>query len=390
MKKLLTVTILILFIGINVISSSANNVVVIKSSIIYFNSNTLYVGGNGLENYTKIQDAIENASNGDTVFVYDDSSPYYENIVIDKSIKLQGENKNTTVIDGNNIDDVVYITADDIYISDFTFRNSGIYDFDAGIEIHSDFNTIYNNSICDNGGNGLATGGIFINSSSNNTIHFNLIYKNEYEGIFILNSDCNYIYENKIFNNDRLGIMLKESSNNIIEDNDIYENFCGIALLPYSTHNIIKKNHIYNHPCCGMGIKKYSNYNIIQYNQINDNLAHGIMLGPGPILRNTVEMNTISGCSGSPWYPNAAIVLELAFFNTIKKNNIIDNQLDVILNSSFFNSWSENYWDHYLGFGPKIIVGRIYLPWKLIKNIPWVNIDWFPAKEPYDIGGDNI
>jgi hypothetical protein len=31
--------------------------------------NTLYVGGNGQGNYTRIQDAINNASYGDTVFV---------------------------------------------------------------------------------------------------------------------------------------------------------------------------------------------------------------------------------------------------------------------------------------------------------------------------------
>jgi hypothetical protein len=33
---------------------------------------TLYVGGSGEGNYTKIQDAIDNASKGDTVFVYDE------------------------------------------------------------------------------------------------------------------------------------------------------------------------------------------------------------------------------------------------------------------------------------------------------------------------------
>ncbi len=50
--------------------------------------NILYVGGSGPGNYTKIQDAIDNARYGDTVFVYDYSSPYYENLVIHKSINL--------------------------------------------------------------------------------------------------------------------------------------------------------------------------------------------------------------------------------------------------------------------------------------------------------------
>ena len=38
--------------------------------------NTLYVGGSGPKNYSTIQEAINDASDGDTVFVYDDSSPY--------------------------------------------------------------------------------------------------------------------------------------------------------------------------------------------------------------------------------------------------------------------------------------------------------------------------
>ena len=49
-----------------------------------FNGNTLFVGGIGLNNYTKIQDAIDNSSDGDSVYVFDDSSPYFENLVINK------------------------------------------------------------------------------------------------------------------------------------------------------------------------------------------------------------------------------------------------------------------------------------------------------------------
>ena len=62
--------------------------------------NTLYVGGSGPGNYSTIQEAIDDSSDGDTVFVYDDSSPYYEFVEINKSIDLIGENKDTTIIDG--------------------------------------------------------------------------------------------------------------------------------------------------------------------------------------------------------------------------------------------------------------------------------------------------
>jgi hypothetical protein len=60
----------------------------------------LYVGGSGPNNYTSIQDALNEANEGDTIFVYNDSSPYYENLIINKSIKLIGENRDTTIIDG--------------------------------------------------------------------------------------------------------------------------------------------------------------------------------------------------------------------------------------------------------------------------------------------------
>jgi len=45
--------------------------------------NTLYVGGSGPNNYTRIQDAIDDANDGDTIFVY--NGTYYEHhIIIDK------------------------------------------------------------------------------------------------------------------------------------------------------------------------------------------------------------------------------------------------------------------------------------------------------------------
>ena len=93
------------------------------SQAAHCNGNTLYVGGDGPGNYSAIQDAITDAANGDTIFVY--NGTYYENILIYKSIQLLGEEKNTTIIDGDKKGDVVQVMADNVTISGFTVKNGG-------------------------------------------------------------------------------------------------------------------------------------------------------------------------------------------------------------------------------------------------------------------------
>jgi len=61
--------------------------------------NTLYVGGTGPGNYTKIQDAVDNASAKDIVYVF--NGTYNERVKIYNSLKLIGEDRNNTIIDAN-------------------------------------------------------------------------------------------------------------------------------------------------------------------------------------------------------------------------------------------------------------------------------------------------
>ncbi len=185
--------------------------------------NNLYVGGSGIDNYTTIQDAIDNASSGDTIFVY--NGTYYENVIVNKSVNIVGENRNTTFINGNGSDKVVYITSNKVNISGFTIQNSGSQDI-AGLYLISNYNIIYNNNFSLNNANGLR-----FEEASNNVIYRNNICNNQGEGIGIFNSsDNNIIYHNNIFFN---SVNAHDECNNTwynatLEEGNYWDDYNGI------------------------------------------------------------------------------------------------------------------------------------------------------------------
>ena len=181
---------------------------------------TLYVGCDGFECYIDIQSAINDAKNGDTVFVYDDSSPYYENLIVDKSITLIGENRETTIIDGRGNDDVISVSADGVNISQFTIQNGGKSCSGITLINYSDHNIISNNTITSNSWDGIS---LFY--SSNNTIHDNIISRNS-DGIYIcIYSNNNNFLANTIFENNYYGIFIQSSNNdNIFHSNNFIKN----------------------------------------------------------------------------------------------------------------------------------------------------------------------
>mgnify|MGYP001047579381 CR=1 FL=1 len=133
------------------------------------------------DNYLTIQEAINNAAIGSTVFVA--SGTYYENVVVNKTLTLLGENSSTTIIDGNKTGTVVTIETNNVKISGFTIRNSGNatedrkYPVDCGIKLHVASPvfqnvTIENNMIMNN------SVGIYSKYSNNNTFVNNICYNN--------------------------------------------------------------------------------------------------------------------------------------------------------------------------------------------------------------------
>lgn len=78
--------------------------------------------------YSTIQEAIDDANGGDTIFVR--AGTYYENVTVDKTVTLRGEDKTMTIIDGQEVGKTVTVVANNVIIEVFTVTNSGD-DFDA-------------------------------------------------------------------------------------------------------------------------------------------------------------------------------------------------------------------------------------------------------------------
>jgi len=391
----LTFGILFLFIGLGIIPSIGINVLE-KSTMSTLVGNTLYVGGSGEGNYTKIQDAIDNASDGDTVFVYDDSSPYNEFVWVNKSINLIGEDKNTTVIYGWGTGSrvVVYITADNVSVTGFTILNCTGF-LDRGISIYKAANVIISGNIIKN--NHLE--GVFNPMSSNTTILGNTFINNGYsisldgnrgtvKGNIITNhvfginmkSSFNVIEKNTIFSpkfefpHNTWGIaMSQDSSKNIVKENTITDHLWGITISD-SNNNIISENTITNH-YFSISLSGSSDQEINR-NNIKNNYFYGFLLDDLS-NNNTIVRNTISNSS------EYGIYLEYSFYNRIKQNNFIDNNRSAYFENSLFNRWMSNYWER-----PRLLPYPIFGKMKLGNiTIPWMNFDWHPALKPHDVLG---
>jgi len=350
MKKGIVLGITFLFIGMSFTSISSiqiNEDVVIPSN----KGDILYVGGNGTGNYTTIQDAIDNASDGDTVFVYDDSSPYNENLNVSKSINLIGENKNTTIIDGNGIDDVIIISKENVTIFNLTIQNGkfGIRLYDSKHTIIYDNKIIYNNHdgifLSESPFNKVIRNIIFSNEgdgiraySSNNTIKDNIIYSNNDLKVggsitLLAGANDNLLINNTISSNNHCGISIQLGSRNTLINNTISLNMDeGIYIGYQSNNNIIDGNKIFKNNDTGIRVF-HSNNHTIRGNTINSNDERGLLL---------VESNN-NTISGNIFSDNSiGISLSISNGNIITENEILDSWCGIEISYSRYNTINWN------------------------------------------------
>ena len=364
-RKGMVLGIVVFLIGISIVPSTAN-VININSitkdefTLISLKSGkTLYVGGSGPNNYTKIQDAVDDSTDGDTVFVY--AGFYVEILTIKTSINLIGEDKNTTIIDGNDtwLKSTIWIINDGVSVSNFTIQNGSIF----GIDIHKNNTKIFNNIITKNNHGIQLVGGH--GGIRNNLISNNLIIKNSNEGVLTEYTAFKTNICNNIFIKNYIGLYMYGGSNHIVYHNTFQDNYkMNIKLKGGCDNNIISHNIIQG--------SDYGFYIVdSSFNQIE---------------KNTIRNNT----------KNIFIFGEYNEFNTFSKNNIYQNNNEPIFDSTSLikNKWKNNYWGEPIN-PPKIIYGtheiilfRYYdgYEWRSVTiEIPGYEYDWNPAKEPHDI-----
>jgi len=376
----LAVAVILLFMGTCIIPSATSGLTNVKNIItvddepdkseLTHNRNIITVDDEpGDADFTSIKEAVNYSSPGDTIEVYSGIYHEQEICIVNDNIKLlgishelgDGNDSGKPFIKGNGTDKeyIIKVIDSHVTVSNFKIENTG-GSLSHYIRIGTDpeINRINNITISDciilgNIGNSSRRG-IYIYQrgtlwnitiTDNHISHCRGIY---FLGSAILADQKSCIISGNVITDSSLSGIHFDGMEGIISGNDISD--CrDIGIQIKGNWNNISENRIKR---CGIGIQIRGEINIVYGNDI-DSCPVGIQYNGG--------------------------------FNIITKNNfknysrIVGEQFLLRLKSR----WIGNYWDTWIGVGPKIILGLQAISYMLV--IPGFEFDWKPAKEPYDI-----
>jgi parallel beta-helix repeat protein len=241
--------------------------------------------------YQNISSGIEQASALDTVFVC--NGAYFENVVVNKTLSLIGENPIDTIIDGGKTGSVVCVEASNTNIDGFTIRNSGMSSSDSGVKIvHSSGNNITNNIITNN------CMGIRLYNSSNITLSHNQVLSSVLIEVLLHYSNYSILTENTVSSTkDVFGIQLTYSNYNTVNGNNVSSCAYGIRICD-SNNNTVTANNLFDNRV-GIRIDEYYGpgcYNTLRDNNMTNNEWNFQMQGSySRYLQDVDTSNTIDG-----------------------------------------------------------------------------------------------
>ncbi|HVQ01731.1 MAG TPA: NosD domain-containing protein [Candidatus Thermoplasmatota archaeon] len=347
MKKCLAVVIILLFVGTAIVPSSGQ---IEKISLATPVGNTLYVGGSGPGNYTTIQDAVNDSSDGDTVYIYNDSSPYHEAVRITHSIRIVGEDKPTTIIDGERIFwDIISVDAEHVAVSNLTIQGGN----GSGISIHSNHTLISQSIIRD-----CRTFDVQIEAYDDapitDTVLEDNVIQQSWSGVFCFRT-METILEGNFIDDNTFGINQYQSFSNTILSNVMSRNTYGIQD-EFGGRNRFEQNTFENNTL-GIQIMACGRTQVIHNIFIhNDRDAYCINEGVYELQAKL-----------SAWNHNDTFVFT--------QYRLLERII-----------WRENYWEKPRLF-PYCISGELWL-WTYWEPhpIPWVAFDWHPAQKTFQYG----
>ena len=378
------------------------------------------VDDDGPADFHTIQEAINAANPGDTIYVH--NGTYYENVIVNKTVSLVGEDVENTIVDGSGITTVFNVMAYNVVIRGFTIRNS----FGPSIHIHQNANaTVQNNYIT----NGL--GGIHLDNSSGNYIADNTITNLTDIGIWLDVSGGNTLRNNNMTNNqydfgvwgeslqhymndidasntvdgrpihywvnrqneqiplDAGYVQLVNCTNITVKDLNLTDNLFSV-FLAFTNNSLITNNIITNND---VGVEVfYSSNNFISGNNVTNNWS-GIFLeyysNNNCISENNIANNRVG--IYSVYYP---------LNNLVYHNNFVNNAFGQVYSEGSVNVWDDgypsggNYWSDYNGTDLFSGLWQNETGSDGIGDTPYIidadNRDNYPLMGPWTIEGENV
>src|SRR4030067_183410 len=279
------------------------------------NATTFTVNASGGGNYSRIQDAINASSNGDTILVK--SGTYFENVKVNKKLTIRGIGN--PVVDAGGSGSAITLSANGITLEGFTATGSGYHYYDspeAGIKVTSSNNTLSDNNASNNGNDINYYGyGITLRSSNNNKLSGNIMNGNREN--FNLDGDNDSDFDNHIDTSNLVDgrpiyYIIKVSDKTYDSSSNAGTFYC-ISCVNVTTKNLnLNKN--------GKGIYLWNTYQskIQNVNASNNTIGIYLSSSSNNTLNSDNASNSLTG-----------IYLYESSNNTLSSNNATNNYDDV-------------------------------------------------------------
>jgi nitrous oxidase accessory protein len=334
---------ILIFVFSSLFASAANNLARAENTIWTVDDDSPEAG------FSSIQAAIDAATIGDTIYVR--TGYYYEHVVVNKQVKLMGENK-TSIIDGNSTGDVVTVSANNVEISGFTIQNSGRRIVTGVLPPLGPSGFPVYEGMC----------GVYLYGCTGSNISGNIIVNN-FAGLNIESASNVIVSKNQIMSNcGDCGIRVAFSSSVTLSGNEISHNPTTGAVIFQCTSSAITENQIIDNPSSGIVISFSSRFITVSKNNITNNGAHGLN------LVNAIENNVFgNNMSGNYW----GVCLSGSTSNKVHENYIQANYYGL----AFYDSSSTQAFNNEL-------VNNTNDIYNFVSNIPDTSEPIFPAPSP--------